>query len=313
MTIPAFVVDVAAGTLSGALVTYLPLRREKTLSTGNAVNVTGTDNTTVVDQSSSHYWDITHHTTTTTVTATPSRSAQSGSDDALVLVGLAGLIAVVAFLFAWPAALGFLLGSCVVTTVVYTRATSSSVLRPAGLSSASIAHSAICLAVTTATCAFAFFSSSDGQGLVNLERELSARFPHYSSSIPTRWDVLTHHTSDVFSLIGWHGALVLLAQVGGLIMCALMTALLGMRALGAVSLCQQAAGRRVGRFRQNLGTRLMTERPHADIAITLLVGAIALFLASGLATHVFVAGSEANGTAAGLSDPSASISAKGPR
>lgn len=97
-------------------------------------------------------------------------------------------------------------------------------------------------------------------------------------------------------------------------MCALITALLAMRALGAVSLCRRAAGLTVGKWRQNLGARLMTERPRADIAITLLGGAIALFLASGLAIHLFIASSAGNGSALGMSDPSASISAKeGPR
>lgn len=194
MTIPPFVVDVAAGTLSGALVTYLPLRRKRTASAGNAVSVTGSDNATVVDQSSSHHWDVIQNTTTTIATA-PHRPTQSNTDDTFVLVGIAGLVAVVAFLFAWPAALGFLLGSCVVTAFIYIHATSSTALRTSGLRGASMAHSALCLGVTAATCGFAFFSSVDGHGLVHLERELSTRYPGYSTSIPIRWDVLTHHIS----------------------------------------------------------------------------------------------------------------------
>lgn len=290
MQLPPFVIDVAAGTLSGAIVTYLPLRnRRRDPANTSAVKVNGIGNRTHVDQSRHQAISLTQNTTAITVAPAQSRSAQSDSNEALILVGLAGLAAVLGFLFIWPVALGFLLGSCLIIAVAYVRATSGELFRSTGRRTPALVHSVLALTLTAATCGFAFFASADGHGLVNLERELSARFPGYSTSIPTRWNVLTHHASEVFSLLGWHAGLMLFSQVAGLVMCALITAVLGIRTIGAVSLRQQANGRRLGRIRQNLATRLMTEHPAIDLAVIGLGGAIALFLASGLAVHVATA------------------------
>jgi hypothetical protein len=121
MEVPKFVIDVAAGTISGTIVTCIPLllRRTTRQPAAPVVDIDGDNNHVHVDQSQHEHRQSVRHTTITVATPPPQarpdpalRSQFSGDDVAVVVIG--AIVVFILLLFAWPFVLGLALGSSVV-------------------------------------------------------------------------------------------------------------------------------------------------------------------------------------------------------
>lgn len=283
MTISAFAGTVAAGTISGAIVAYLPVLHPRDRPNGATVTVSGHHNRAVVDQSHHDHRVLVDNRTSNQIVTTH-RPKSSETDLQFILVGIGLFLGLLTFLFLWQFALGAILGASLVAGVVYIRLAKRPDLVDQIDHRAVIAQVAVSWLATIAAVAFTFLTADGGRGLPGLESRIDRRFPGYSHSVSVRWNVVTHHAGGVFSLLGARGSVELLYQMLGLFFGALITIAIVLRCLGADAALRQVTGRRLGIVRTWF-LRWAPRRSHRhDLALTAMFGTIAILTSSGAAT-----------------------------
>lgn len=295
MEVPKLVMDVAAGTISGTIVTCVPLlwRRSTRQPTNPVVDVDGDNNHVHLDQSQhDHRQTVRHTTINVAAPATPVRPdaaprQQTVGDDAAFIV-LIALGVLIVLLFAWPFVLGIALGASVVISCAYIRAVTRPTFALTNQRTPAIIQSILTVIATIASSAFTLFGTPSGLGILEVERTLAARFPGYSSTLSTRWDTLTNHLTEVIEVLGLDGVMLLIGQMAGLVFCVLLTLLLATRAIGTYAALDQQASRPIRRIRTSLAQRVLTTNPAADAGVTVMVAMVAIAFSSGLVADLMI-------------------------
>ncbi|XBB66333.1 hypothetical protein ABFU82_19770 [Nocardioides sp. WV_118_6] len=278
--------EVVAGTISGAIVTLLPLllrRRAKEIPTP-LVHVSGNGNRTETSQ----HTTIVYADRPSRADARPGRGSGNDTEGEIAATLAGAVIAVLAFVLLWPLAVGALVGISLGNVALLARA---SALTPTNTAVVPRRNTlALGVVVTTTamtTCALALFATpdSEGRGLRGIEQDLRKAFLDFHRPAG-RWHAVVGETGEVIRVIGFEGMMMLGLQLAGLVFCAILTILLISRIVGWYAVIPQHRRTHPRAWRLRLGARFL-DTDHVEIGVAVLGGILAVVLASGVLLPLF--------------------------